>query len=186
MNKTLIYIAMTSGAILFFFVFKLILQLVFGHYFEFFLKNYWIFVGLGLIPAFIAKEKGYPFFLFWFIGTWTPLLSIIFLLWLEEENGISNNSQQRQAVSEEEPSEIVSCFKGKIINREGNPIEGATIKVEEQATECLSDSYGNFSLELKTPESTGLVYWIKITKAGYQNLFYHYTATTDEQISFVI
>lgn len=186
MNNLVIYGFQTIGAILFFCIFKLLIQLIFGNHFEFFLTNYWAFVAFGLIPAFISICKGYSsfFFLFWIIGTWTPILSIIFVLGLDDKNSIDVNSETKQSIIEQEPQETVVCFKGRITNDKGEPVEGAKITVEEKGLACNSDISGNFSINLESPESSGVPYWIKITKDGYKNIFYHYVATNNEPNNF--
>lgn len=42
--------------------------------------------GLGLIPAFIAKEKGYSFGLWWFYGWMLFIVAIIHILLIPDKN----------------------------------------------------------------------------------------------------
>lgn len=58
---------------------------------EFLIGGYLIFTllfaaGLGLIPAFIAKEKGYSFGLWWFYGWMLFIVAIIHVALIPDKN----------------------------------------------------------------------------------------------------
>lgn len=71
-----------SGALVFFFGLKFIMQAIFGSYLEFFINNYWFFVAAGLIPAYLFKIQGYSVFFFpvWVIGAFYPTIMTIVAL----------------------------------------------------------------------------------------------------------
>lgn len=91
--RTLKFVGAFFGSVLFFFIFKYILQFIFGSWVHNLMQYYWIFVGAGLIPAFIAKNKGYPFFLLWIIGTWMPIISIFIAISLDDLSVDDNNKK---------------------------------------------------------------------------------------------
>lgn len=179
MNNMVKNILKLIGTMLFFCIVKNVLPFIFGtkmEWVKFFIENYWVFVGLGLIPAFIAEIKGHPFFLFWIMGTFAPILSTISTL------GLADNREQENDQGVIEP--IMICFKGRIINHKDESIEGAKISIKENGLSCMSDTCGKFSIIMQSTESAGMSYWIKITKEGYESLFYHYITKQDEIYNF--
>lgn len=85
--NTLIFILKFLGSILFFMIFKYFLYFVIPIGDRYFIDDYyWVLVTLSLVPAFIAKHKGYSFFLFWIISIWTPIISTIWALGLDNQD----------------------------------------------------------------------------------------------------
>jgi len=97
-NNTVKNIFKLIGTLLIFCILKNIVPFIFGSkmdWVNFFMENYWIFVGLGLIPAFIAKFKGYSFFIFWIISIFTPIFSTILTLGLDDISGSDSEPQNK-------------------------------------------------------------------------------------------
>lgn len=72
-----------GGMLLFFFITKFIMKVVFGSRMDFFLDNFWVFVIAGLIPAFIAWFRGINFWAWWLGGTFFPFMSTILVISLD-------------------------------------------------------------------------------------------------------
>lgn len=83
------------GMLFFFFLFQYILQILFDRWMKNILSHYWVFVGLGLIAAYIAKRKGQtPFFGWWILGTIFPIVTILITLNLDDLNDAENNHEK--------------------------------------------------------------------------------------------
>ena len=76
----------TAGMLLFFLLSKALLQFILGSRMDFFINNFWFFVFAGIIPAYIARIKGSPFWIWWIAGTFFPIVSTFFAIDLDDSN----------------------------------------------------------------------------------------------------
>jgi hypothetical protein len=59
-----------------------------------FIRIFELAIIIGLIPAFIAKNKGKNFFLWWFYGTMFFIVALLHSLWIKPENQTVKREQK--------------------------------------------------------------------------------------------
>jgi len=83
MNNCGLILLKVGGMLLLFSITKYLFQLLLGGRIDFLIDNFWQFVCAGLIPACIAEIKGDSFWVWWFGGTFTPIVSTFMAIDIE-------------------------------------------------------------------------------------------------------
>lgn len=76
----------TGGMVLFFLLFKSLLEFIFGSKMDFFINNFWLFAFAGIIPAYIAWIKGHSFWIWWIAGTLFPIVLTFLAIDIDDLN----------------------------------------------------------------------------------------------------
>lgn len=99
-----LFIVKVIDMLVFFWLYQSFLIFLFGDRLKDYTDHFWWYVFAGLLPAFIAEFKNRSFWLWWGLGTVTPILSTFMIICMDanEDETIDEENSRSSDLSEGE------------------------------------------------------------------------------------